>query len=211
MEFPLLPADCRNRQSPALLQEIDFSTPTFHCFLGIGKEEENSTSVTREERPRDKVQHSCMNTKAPSAAAKKQGTADDTSAWSPPNNLIPWHKPAQGCICLRPKSEQWPQLKLLHFCPYHSLMFKPWFFQPLSLSDGFGNCASCHSSVLWQVWSNSTLISNVTRLSNEISTLRVWKLNISAGNQKVPSLTPFPVLSPERSGRFFQASYSYTD
>jgi len=85
MEFPLLLAECKNRWSPALLQEIDFSTPAFHCFLGIEGAEENSTSVTREERPREKLQHSCMNTKSPSAAAGKQVTADNMSSWSPPN------------------------------------------------------------------------------------------------------------------------------
>lgn len=63
-----------------MLQEIDFSTPTLHCVLGIEREEENSASFTRGERLRDKLQYFYMNTKAPSAAAEKQDTADDTSA-----------------------------------------------------------------------------------------------------------------------------------
>lgn len=71
MLVELLPAERRNRWSPALLPEIDFSAPTFHCFLGIEREEEISTTVTREERPRGKLRHSRMSTKAPSAAAEK--------------------------------------------------------------------------------------------------------------------------------------------
>lgn len=46
------------------------------------------------------------------------------------------------------KSKQWPQLKLLHFCPYHRLIFKFWFFQPFSLSDSFGNCQSLHHATV---------------------------------------------------------------
>lgn len=70
LESPLLLAECRDRQSPALLQEIDFSTSTFQYFLRMEREEENSTSVTKQERLGGELRHSCMNTKAPSAAAE---------------------------------------------------------------------------------------------------------------------------------------------
>lgn len=77
MEFPLLRAECRSRQSQALVQEIDFSTLTFHRFQGIEIEEEISVflqlpiSATREERLRDNLQHSSIHTTIPSAAMEK--------------------------------------------------------------------------------------------------------------------------------------------
>lgn len=206
MEFPLLLAKCRNRWSPALLQESDFSTPTFHCFLGIEREEKNSTSVTRERRPRDKLQHSCMNTKSPSAATKR----GHQTIQVPEAIQIP-HSMTSTCTRLymsASKIRTVTTTETIAFLPLSQLDVQVMVL-PLSFSHGFGSHASCHGSVPWWVWSNSTLSSNVARLSNEISTLRVWGLCITTGNQEVPFLTSFLILSPEGSGGFFQTSYGY--
>lgn len=99
MEFPLLLAEWRNRQSPALLQEVDLLTPNSCCFLGIEREKEN-TSVTGKER--HNLQHSCMNT---SAMAEKMGQQE---IWVPNILQIPHyiHTPPQDrtCLCQNPKS-----------------------------------------------------------------------------------------------------------
>lgn len=54
-----------------------------------------------------------------------------------------------GLYMFMPKSKQWSQLKLLHFFPYHRLMFKSWLFQPFCLSGSFGKCQNlCCATVL---------------------------------------------------------------
>lgn len=144
LESPLLLAECRDRESPALLQEIDSSTPTFQCFLSTEREQENSTCVTKSGETWRWVASLLYEHQSSQCCIKEMGQEEIQvpEALQIPHPTTPTCAGLYMCVSeIRTETAA----STLAFCP--CLMSKSWFFQPLFLSDGFGSCASCHHSV----------------------------------------------------------------